>query len=74
MPRPKSKAPGQLYDRYIGDDPERVASFEKALTNAEVATASSYPPCAPRPVCRRPARRAHWDHGIRHLPARGRRL
>jgi ribosome-binding protein aMBF1 (putative translation factor) len=26
-----------LRDRYVGDDPERVASFEIALANAEVA-------------------------------------
>lgn len=26
-----------LQDRYIGDDPERVASYEAALANAEVA-------------------------------------
>ena len=26
-----------LYDRYIGDDPERVASFQRELANAEVA-------------------------------------
>jgi transcriptional regulator with XRE-family HTH domain len=39
MPRPESKTLGYLYDRFIGDDPERVASYEKALTNAEVACA-----------------------------------
>jgi transcriptional regulator with XRE-family HTH domain len=39
MPRPKSKTLGYLYDRFIGDDPEQIASYEKALTNAEVATA-----------------------------------
>jgi ribosome-binding protein aMBF1 (putative translation factor) len=39
MPRPKSKTLGYLYDRFIADDPEQVASYEKALTNAEVATA-----------------------------------
>ena len=39
MPRPKSKTLGYLYDRFIGDDPEQVASYEKALTNAEVAGA-----------------------------------
>jgi transcriptional regulator with XRE-family HTH domain len=39
MPRPDSKSLGYLYDRFIGDDPERVASFEDAKTNAEVATA-----------------------------------
>jgi hypothetical protein len=39
MPRPGSKTLGYLYDRFIGDDPEQVASYEKALTNAEVASA-----------------------------------
>jgi transcriptional regulator with XRE-family HTH domain len=39
MPRPESETLGFLYDRLIGDDPERVASYERALTNAEVATA-----------------------------------
>jgi transcriptional regulator with XRE-family HTH domain len=39
VPRPRSKTLGNLYDRFIGDDPERVASYENALTNAEVATA-----------------------------------
>jgi len=39
MPRPKSKTLGYLYDRFIGDDPEQVASYEKAVTNAEVAGA-----------------------------------
>ena len=27
-----------LYDRYVGDDPERVAAYEKAVANANVAT------------------------------------
>ena len=39
MPRPESKSLGSLYDRFIGDDPDRVASYEKALANAEVASA-----------------------------------
>jgi transcriptional regulator with XRE-family HTH domain len=39
MPRPESRTLGYLYDRFIGDDPEQIASYEKALTNAEVATA-----------------------------------
>jgi transcriptional regulator with XRE-family HTH domain len=26
-----------LYDRYIGDDPERIESFEEELLNAEIA-------------------------------------
>jgi transcriptional regulator with XRE-family HTH domain len=39
MPRPESKTLGSLYDRFIGDDPERVASYENARANAEVAGA-----------------------------------
>jgi transcriptional regulator with XRE-family HTH domain len=39
MPRPETKTLGYLYDRFIGDDPEQVASYERALTNAEVASA-----------------------------------
>jgi ribosome-binding protein aMBF1 (putative translation factor) len=39
MPRPRSKTLGYLYDRFIADDAEQVTSYEKALTNAEVATA-----------------------------------
>jgi transcriptional regulator with XRE-family HTH domain len=39
MPRPESKTLGYLYDRYIGDDPERIASYEEALSNAELAVA-----------------------------------
>src|SRR3954469_24512908 len=39
MPRPRSETLGYLYDRFIGDDPERVASFENAKANAEVAGA-----------------------------------
>jgi ribosome-binding protein aMBF1 (putative translation factor) len=35
----KSKSPGlqALYDRYIGDDPEKIASFERAVADATVA-------------------------------------
>jgi transcriptional regulator with XRE-family HTH domain len=39
MPRPESKTLGHLYDRFIGDDPERVASYEEARANSEVARA-----------------------------------
>jgi ribosome-binding protein aMBF1 (putative translation factor) len=39
MPRPESKALQALYDRFVGDDPEQVASYEKAKANAEVAGA-----------------------------------
>lgn len=39
MPRPASKALGRLYDRFIGDDPERVASYERARADSEVAGA-----------------------------------
>lgn len=27
-----------MYDRYVGNDPKRVASYEIALANAEIAT------------------------------------
>src|SRR4051812_14946592 len=40
MPRPsrfKSDGLRYLYDRFIGDDPERVASYEKTLANADIA-------------------------------------
>jgi len=33
----QSEAIQHLHDRYVGDDPERVALFEAALANAEVA-------------------------------------
>ncbi len=36
-PRFRSEALQHLHDRYVGDDPERIASFEVALANAEVA-------------------------------------
>ncbi|AGA31537.1 XRE family transcriptional regulator [Singulisphaera acidiphila] len=42
MPRPprfKSDGLKYLHDRFIGDDPERVASYEKALANADIAQA-----------------------------------
>ena len=36
---PKSRSPGTqyLYDRYIGDDPEMVAAYHAARSNADVA-------------------------------------
>ena len=36
-PRFKSEALQFLHDRYVGDDPEKVASFEAEMANAEVA-------------------------------------
>jgi ribosome-binding protein aMBF1 (putative translation factor) len=39
MPRPESKTLGHLYDRFIAGDPERVASYEKARADSEVAGA-----------------------------------
>jgi transcriptional regulator with XRE-family HTH domain len=39
MSRPESKALGYLYDRFIGDDPERVASYERSRADSEVAGA-----------------------------------
>jgi len=33
----KSAALQFTYDRYVGNDPQRVAAFEEELTNAEVA-------------------------------------
>lgn len=35
--RIRSKALQALYDRHIGDDPERVASFERAIADANIA-------------------------------------
>ncbi len=32
-----SKAVQFLYDRYVGDDPKRVAEFEREVLNAEIA-------------------------------------
>ncbi len=40
MPRKrvfKSAGPQDLYDRHIGADPQRIASFEAELANAEIA-------------------------------------
>ncbi len=34
----RSKALQALHDRYIGDDPERIASFERAVADVNVAT------------------------------------
>ena len=39
MPRPESEALGYLYDRFIGDDPEHIASYEKARAESAVASA-----------------------------------
>jgi len=38
---PRGRSPGlqDLFDRYIGDDPAKVAAFEAAKSNAEVARA-----------------------------------
>ena len=36
-PRFQSEALKYLHDRFVGDDPEKVASYEAALANAEVA-------------------------------------
>src|SRR5215213_8425776 len=33
----QSKALDYLHDRYVGDDPERVAAYERSAANAEVA-------------------------------------
>lgn len=40
-PTPRVRSPGlqALIDRHIGDDPERIASYERARANAEVAQA-----------------------------------
>jgi ribosome-binding protein aMBF1 (putative translation factor) len=38
-PRVRSRGLQALIDRHIGDDPERVASYERARANAEVAQA-----------------------------------
>lgn len=38
-PRARSEGLQYLFDRFVGSDPERIASFEKALSNAEVAQA-----------------------------------
>jgi transcriptional regulator with XRE-family HTH domain len=39
MPRPEDKTLGFLYDRYVGNDPERIASYEEARAQSAVATA-----------------------------------
>jgi len=36
--RPRSKALQSLHDRYIGDDPEMVAEYEKSAADASIAT------------------------------------
>jgi predicted XRE-type DNA-binding protein len=35
--RPRSPGLQALHDRYIGDDPERIASFERAVADANIA-------------------------------------
>lgn len=37
--RPRSPALRDLDNRFVGDDPERVASDQRALANAQIATA-----------------------------------
>ena len=38
-PKPlRSQGLQALYDRYVGNDPKRLASYETALANAEIAT------------------------------------
>lgn len=37
--RPQSSGLRALHDRFVGDDPERVASYERALADAQVAEA-----------------------------------
>lgn len=36
--KPQSEGLRYIHDRFIGDDPERIASYEKALADARVAT------------------------------------
>ncbi len=40
MAKERSKSPGlrALHERYIGDDPERIASYERAVADANIAT------------------------------------
>ena len=47
--RPEDKTLGYLYDRYIGDDPELIAEYEKS--RADSAVASDIYKLAPRPGC-----------------------
>jgi ribosome-binding protein aMBF1 (putative translation factor) len=37
--RPRSPALRHLHDRFVGDDPERVDSYQRALANVQVAAA-----------------------------------
>jgi ribosome-binding protein aMBF1 (putative translation factor) len=39
MAKDRFKSPGlqALHDRYIGDDPEKIASFERAVADANIA-------------------------------------
>jgi ribosome-binding protein aMBF1 (putative translation factor) len=40
MAKERFKSPGlrALHERYVGDDPERIASFERAVADANIAT------------------------------------
>ncbi len=40
MDEKRTRSPGlqALYDRYVGDDPERIAAVEQAIADANVAT------------------------------------
>jgi ribosome-binding protein aMBF1 (putative translation factor) len=40
MPKTRLRSAGlqALHDRYIGDDPERIASFERAVAEANIAS------------------------------------
>src|SRR5271168_3006071 len=40
MAKERFKSPGlrALHERYVGDDPERIASFERAVVDANIAT------------------------------------
>jgi DNA-binding transcriptional regulator YiaG len=36
--QPKSPGLRALHERYVGDDPERIAAFERAVADANIAT------------------------------------
>jgi len=38
MPRPNDETLGYLYDRYIGDDPEMIAEYERSRADSAVAS------------------------------------
>ena len=67
MARPEDKTLGYLYDRFIGDDPEQIACYERARADSQVAGAIY--DLQPRPVFPSATRRERRDHGLRHLPA-----